>query len=188
MIKLYDYRTYMINLHENLVKMVRKAFLTVVLIAGIAFAGEAQPKYQFHHIFIYQFTKYIQWPANYQSGDFVIAVMGDSGITPYLESMAKSRKVGSQNIVIKVLNHVGELDKANIVFVPDNKSNLLDPLVYKLGNDPTLIITESDGMLERGSAINFVKLNDRIKYQLDQGNIEKHNLKVSTELLKFAIN
>ncbi len=187
MSNLYDNRSYMINLQQNLSGMFRKGFLILFLCAVMG-QVKAQEDYKFHHIYIWSFTKYIEWPSSYQSGDFVIAVVGQSDIIPYLQVMARQRTAGAQKIDIQVVNHIGELGKVHMVFIPKEKSNVLEPLLYKLKDKPTLVITEEDGLLTKGSGINFIKEGGRVKYEANQQNIESHGLKVSSKLLQLAVN
>lgn len=49
-------------------------------------------------IFIYNFTKYIEWPENQKQGDFVIGVLGNSNpnLNKELDKMAALSKIGSR--------------------------------------------------------------------------------------------
>ena len=52
-------------------------------------------------MYLYNFTRYIAWPTEYQSGEFVIGVMGyDNDITVELRDIASQRKVSSQDIKV----------------------------------------------------------------------------------------
>ena len=167
--------------------MKKKIFLfaagLLFLLSNTSFSQD----YKFHSVFIYNFTKYIQWPSAYQSGDFVIAVLGNSEITENLQKMAAVKTVGSQKIVVKEISNVTEAGKCHILFVPDNKSNNLDEALVQYGSSPTLIITERAGMGKKGSGINFILQGGKWKFELNKPAIESTNLRVSSELTKLAI-
>jgi hypothetical protein len=74
--------------------------------------------YRFHSVFIYNFTKYIQWPAEHQSGDFIIGVLGSSAISAELEKMAANKTVGAQKIVVKKFKSITEAADCHILFPP----------------------------------------------------------------------
>mgnify|MGYP001799560797 CR=1 FL=1 len=65
--------------------------------------------YKFHSIFMYNFTKYIQWPASYQSGEFIIGVLGTSPITEHLTNMAKVKSAGAQQFEIRIFSDASEV-------------------------------------------------------------------------------
>ncbi len=56
------------------------------------------------------------------------------------------------------------------------------------GTQPLLIISETDGALDHGSAINFVLDGDRVKFEIAVDNAEKRGLKLSSRLLTVARN
>jgi hypothetical protein len=143
--------------------------------------------YKFHSVFMYNFTKYIQWPSNYQSGDFIIAVLGDSPIIEHLNKMAEGKTVGSQKFLIKKYSSVNDIQNCHILFIPSNKSNEFDKVQLKLEGLSTLLITEKDGLGHKGSGINFIIVDGEWKFELNKKSTEKSNLKVSTELARLAI-
>jgi hypothetical protein len=57
----------------------------------------------------------------------------------------------------------------------------------KIRGKSTLIITEKPGLARQGAAINFVVQENKTKFELNKGNAEKYDLKVSSNLLSLAI-
>ena len=50
-------------------------------------------------------------------------------------------------------------------------------------NAPLLIVTEEEGLAKKGSCINIVIDDERLKLEINKDNIEKRNLKVASEFL-----
>jgi predicted transcriptional regulator len=164
-------------------------FLTVFISIFFLTNLKAQtPDYRFHSVFIYNFTKYIQWPAENQSGDFVIGVVGNSPISSELERMAAHRTVGTQKIVIKKFKSATEVTNCHILFVPNTNIDAFASIQEKLKGKHTLIITEKDGMAHKGSGINFVQQDNKWKFELNEAATHNAGLKVSKELSKLAIS
>ncbi|MBK6267123.1 YfiR family protein [Marivirga sp. S37H4] len=153
----------------------------------ITYSGVSQGKdYRFHKVFFYSFTKYIQWPENYQGGDFIIAVLGDSEITPLLKEMAEIKKAGNNAIKIITINENGLNQKINMLFIPDSESGNFNNVKSKLVNKPTLLITESAGLASRGAMINFKDVEGKLKFEVNTTNLERSGLKVAQELIRFG--
>jgi len=141
-----------------------------------------QEKYK--AIFIYQFTKYIEWPSTI--GDFVIVVVGDSETKHYLDLVARSKKVNDRKIVVKQCSTIDQIGFPSILYVSANKSHLISTIEEKLNN--VLIIGESDNMIKKGAAINFVQTKDiNIKFELSIKRIKEAGLKVANQLTSVAI-
>lgn len=166
--------------------MKRSFITTCLLLIVFAFNAEAQVE-KLQAFFIYNFTKYIEWPLDYQSGNFDILVLGSSSIDAHLKDIALSKKVGSQAIVTRKISSVGEISKCHIVFISKEKSGELQNVISRIGSNSTLIITEKDGLANMGSAINFVIVNDKQKFELNKRNVTKYGLKINNQIDALAI-
>ena len=163
--------------------------LFLVITLGVPSNVQAQTTdYKFHSVFIYNFTKYIQWPASHQSGEFVIGVLGNSPISADLEKMAANKMVGAQKIVIKKFKSLSEAAECHILFIPNNANLNFEDIQTKFKGKPTLLITEKSGLAQKGSGINFVLQDNKWKFELNEAATQSAGLKVSKELSKLAIN
>lgn len=160
-------------------------FFTVLACVLLTKGFSQTADYKFHSVFIYNFTKYIQWPAAQQSGDFVIAVVGNSPVFDELSKITVNKAVGSQKIVVKKYASPGDLDNCQIVFVPGTGN--FEAVQEKLKGKAVLVITEKPGMARKGSGINFVMKDNKWKFELNEAMTQHAGLKVSKELAKLAI-
>ena len=137
-------------------------------------------------IYIYNFTKYIEWPDNYKQGNFVIGVLGNNAsLINELNKMATSKTVGSQRLEIK---NITNADAAcHIIYLLSGNATQLAELVDKIKNKSTLIITDKAGLAAKGAGINFVVQENKQKIELNKSNIEKYKLKVASSLVELAI-
>ena len=139
-------------------------------------------------VFIYNFTKYIEWPSDYQSGEFTIGILGENeALYNELNKMSKVKKVSNQSFSIKTFNSISEVSNPHILYIPRDSTEELSKAVTKLKGKSTLIVTEKPGMAKQGSAINFVIVGNRQKFELNKANVLKHNLKVASALENLAV-
>ena len=169
----------------------RKRYPLFVLIAAFLFIGTGSLKaqqvdYKYHTVFMYNFTKYIKWPDASIGNEFVIGVLGNSPIISHLQKMAQSKTVNGKPIVIKTYSKAAEVANCQMLFLPQAQSSELQNLRQQLGQQPTLIISEKEGLGKQGSDVNFIVNNGRWNFELNQASTEMHKLKVSAELVKFA--
>lgn len=140
-------------------------------------------------MYIYNFTKYIEWPDNYKQGSFVIGLLGNnSALLTELVKMAAAKKVGNQSIEIKQISSVDDASKFNIIFILSDNSTQLTEVLSKVKSKSTLIVTEKTGLAKQGSGINFVIIENKQKIELNKVNIEKYKLKVAQSLVELAVN
>jgi hypothetical protein len=143
--------------------------------------------YKMHTVYIFSFTRYVIWPEGADQGDFEITVLGDTPMYEALQELAQSKKVGERSIKITKVQSVSEIKACNILFVPAAKSGMLGDVIGKINTQPTLIITEEQGLGAKGSDINFIMKEGKLVFELNQAATSKHNLKVSNQLVSLAI-
>ena len=164
-----------------------KRYLLVVIFSAFSFISGMAQSYKMHTVFIFSFTRYIQWPDAYNGGDFEILVLGDSPIVEELKSMAQVKKVGDRAIKVTKINNVSEIRKCNILFIPTAKSPQIAEVLAKITTQSILVVTEEQGLGAKGSNVNFVIKDGKLAFELNQSATVKQGLKVSNELSRLAI-
>ena len=118
---------------------------------------------KFKALFVYNFTKNIDWPSSATQGDFVIGILGNTPIYDELIEIAKKKTVVNQKIIVKKFQSESDLK-----------------------SKPTLIIT--DRATIKGSDINFFETDYELQFNIYPGTIERKGLKVSKQLLQLSNN
>jgi hypothetical protein len=138
---------------------------------------------------LYNFSRNINWPTENKSGDFVITIVGDKELYTEMTKLTQNMKVGLQPIMVKFFNSVNEVSGyQQIVFVDNWQSNKINALIQKTAGSNTLIVSETEGLIEKGSMINFVPINGVMKFEMNKENLRKNNLMASSVLEKMAAN
>ncbi len=164
-----------------------KKVMFSILTLLFSFAGFAQ-NYQTQSVFIYSFTRYIQWPEGRNTGDFEILVLGDSPLLPELQLMAEKKKVGGDRpIKVSKISSPQEFKKCHILFIPADKSSFLPEVLVKAADQSILIVTEQPGMGLKGSTINFVQREGKMAFEMNQASMNSRKLKAAIELSRLAI-
>jgi hypothetical protein len=165
----------------------KKTLATVILLlfASVAYMQTTIPKAQ--TLFIYNFSRLIEWPPNYRTGPFVIGVLAAVEVTSELELYTKGKKVGTQDINIIRFKTAKDITNCHILFVPFDKTKQLPEILGMLSDKSTLIITEKAGALEEGSAINFTVIEDKLKFEIKSENAIKLGIKFSSKLQEMSM-
>jgi len=158
----------------------------VLLSLALSASGQSVTDYKVHANIIYRFTKYIQWPENKQSGDFIIGVVGDSPLYDELGTLTANKSVGNQRIVIKKLSASAASYTCQMLFISQEESNNLKRIAFVTADQPVLLITEKNGLAKMGSCINFIIVDDRLKLEINKNNVLSRNLDIASDLLKLA--
>ena len=129
----------------------------------------------------------MKWPDAQSSGTFVIGVLGKSAIQKDLETMATTKRANGMSIEIKNFSSIKEIQDCHILYVSTSESGKMEQVVSSTQNRSVLIVTDNPGLSQQGAAINFVEVDGKIKFELNQQNIQARGLKVAGSLTSLAI-
>jgi len=161
-------------------------FLNILLLFPL-FQAWAQNTYAIHANIIYRFTKYINWPDDKKSGEFIIGVVGDTPLYDELKNFTVNKSAAGQPIVVKKFSSSAAAYNCHILFVSDEESGSVKRIAACTAGTPTLLVSETEGVIRKGSCINFVVVDDHLKLEISKVNIEKRGLDIATELLSLGI-
>ena len=137
-------------------------------------------------VFLYSFTKYVEWPPNEVKDDFRIGVLGRGYVSSELDKMAITKKVLNKPMKVMKFATADDIESCQILYVPAEFSDDIGKIISKIGKKSTLIVTEKPTYVERYSAINFVIVNYRQKFEINRNHFAKYNLKLNEQLTKLA--
>ena len=163
------------------------------IILGIAslvffFLTSAQAQqYRYHTIFIYNFSRYIEWPANNADQDFTVSVLGKSDAYRDMLDLAQKKKViKDRNFVVRQCSNVGEAKNSDIVFITRGFRAKPEDIA-SLQGDGALVITELDDIQTKGSHINFITTTDSmLGFEINGGATTDSGFKVAGALSGLA--
>ncbi len=135
--------------------------------------------------FIYNFTKFFQWPNSVRSGDFVIGVIGSNNQYTDLQDYTQGKKVITQDITVKKFSGADEVNNCHLLFVSKYRVGQLDKLSDKATTN-TLLISDSDRAIDKGAAINFIMQGNRLRFEFAASNAMNSGLKFSSRIKDMA--
>src|SRR4030042_2282779 len=136
--------------------MKRGITIVLMMLVAVKFSfAQVSSVSQAQAMFIYNFSRLIQWPAESINGEFVIGVVGDNELYNTLVAFVANKKVGAQSIGVKKFDDPQNVTRCHIVFVGDGKVSRFNEVINKLQGSNSLLITERRGMINSGSAIDL---------------------------------
>jgi hypothetical protein len=141
--------------------------------------------------FIYNFTKFIQWPesvdASIESQGLQFCIAGKDRFGRALDGFAKALEENNKNLVVK--NKVSPKNSAacHILFIDSSARGQLEEYLKHVKGKPTLVISDSPSFAERGVGINFVIRRNKTRFEINPNAVKASGVKISSELLKLGI-
>ncbi len=165
--------------------------LTIALCFATPATAATPNEHDLKVAYLYNFTRYISWPAealNGDNNDFVIGVIGENPFGTTLDRLAKKKKAKKRRIVVKYFKSLADYESCHLLFV----SSATDPqtraaIIRQTRNQPVLLVGETEGYGEAGSTINFVLLQDgSINIEINIDAMNRRKMQANALLLKLA--
>ena len=181
------YKTENSNAHFLTTMKTQKIKITFItaglLICTSLFSAKAQDDvHALHAMFIHNFIKYTEWPNQGQM--VVVGVLNSTSATQVL-----AQRIGSSNSKVQVRNlkSADEAGTCQVVYIPTNSRGQLAKVLELAKGRNILVVTEDSDLVKRGAGISFKVVEEKMKFQVNQGVIKSSGLKVSGSLLALAV-
>lgn len=139
--------------------------------------------------FLYNFTKFVEWPTDtYRdpSAPLAICIVGRSPFSQDLEGELRTRKVGAHPVEVRTLKPNDKLSACQIVFVPVTEKDHAEKIVTGLKGSRTLTVGETEGFAVLGGMINLTVEANKVHFEVNPLAAERAGLKISSRLLSIA--
>jgi hypothetical protein len=137
--------------------------------------------------FLYRFTGYVEWPAAAVAGEqFTFAVLGADLVATELKKLVPRHTIHGLPGQVRVISGVQELGEAQVLYVGDSYKGNLERLLRSIGSKPVLVVTDRQGALDAGAAVNFIKVDRRVRFEISLAAAAHAQLKIGADLLSVA--
>ncbi|MHB1036925.1 MAG: YfiR family protein [Pirellulales bacterium] len=151
---------------------------------------EIDREYTIKAAYLYNFGRYVEWPANsFRGADdpFVIGVLGTDPFGATLDEIASEKKIARRRIVARRFASMTEYVPCHILFVVASTSaEQRAAAVQKLQNSRVLLVGETPGFAQQGGVINFFVEQNKVRFEINVQAAKREQLKISSKLLSLA--
>lgn len=165
-------------------------FLVLLTSLGSALAQQTVSKeYQIKAAYLYNFAKFVEWPADsFTNSDspLVIGVFGQNPFGQELQAIAQAHQINGRPIVIRSITSAADAAGVHLMFVCATDDDQAAAILGSLKNTAILTVGESRKFMDAGGIIDFVRESDKVRFEVSAVEAERHGLKISAQLLKLA--
>lgn len=153
--------------------------------------AEISKEYQVKAAFLYNFTKFVEWPSTSFSDPtepIVIGVLGENPFGDELENVVRGRKVNGRPLVVREFDSVADLKGVHLVFISAAADKRMGAHTHALEREGMLTVGEDVNGHDGNEMILFTLVDNKVRFEIDQGLSDRLGLKISAQLLKLATN
>lgn len=168
----------------------RSLLACAALLAGpvAAQAPGSAPEQSIKAAYLYHFGAYVGWPEQVLPPDrpLTIGILDDEPVAGELEAITHEKRVNGRRIEVRRLTADEPLDGVQMLFVGGTRAEVPEALAEKARESSVLVVTESAGGLAAGGVINFLVIDERVRFEVSLDAADASGLSISSRLLAVA--
>jgi hypothetical protein len=167
-----------------------------MLLAGVVLCslvvgtrGQVATEYQVKAAFLFNFAKFVEWPASSfanASAPLRICVLGPDPFGEQLRDIVNEKMVNGRRFEIDYMVDSSASRACHILFIASSKKNRTGQILEMLRGSTAMTVGDTEGFVQQGGMINFVLVNNRVQFEVNRWAIEVAGLKISSKLLSVA--
>jgi hypothetical protein len=159
--------------------------------AGTLLAQADNPtEYQVKAAFLYDFGKFVAWPTNAFADAYaplVIGVVGDNPFHGDLKRLVANKKIDGHLVLVRPITTAADVPGCHIVFISEAARKSPEDILAALRQPGILTVTENvEHFTNSDFIINFVRKDNRIRFQINIATAAKAGVKISSKLLSLS--
>lgn len=171
-----------------------RAWLVLIVLLGLATrpqstAAQVASEYEVKAAFLYNFAKFVAWPAqNFPlvGNPFSLCLLGDDPFGGLLERAVAGKSVQDRAFAVRRLADVEEAGQCQMLFVSSSEHGHVRRILAALTGASVLTVGDTEEIVHSGGMIGFHMEGNRVRFMVNQDTVERAGLQISSQLLKVA--
>jgi hypothetical protein len=176
---------------KNVVAYIALTLATLLLGAPLPSRAEVGQlsENQVKAAYLFNFAKFVEWPASAFPGAGTPLVIGFIGKGPYGEAhdALAGRLAKGHKVQVKQFTRVEEVGGCHILFIAASERGRLKEILRALPATGVLTVSDIGHFCNSGGMIALVSRGERVQFEVHIGNAERAGLKLSSQMLKLAL-
>ena len=152
---------------------------------SLSWAAPVAGEYQVKAAFLYNFAKFVDWPAGAGPSAFVLCILGDDPFGAGINVIA-GKQIGGRVLQVRRLASADGAAACQMLFISGSESEGLARALAAVRNRPVLTVGDTPGFAERGVAINLYVEQSKVRFEINLDAAKRAQLNISSQLLKLA--
>jgi hypothetical protein len=165
--------------------------LAIALGLSIAAGEPAEPlnEYQVKAAYLYNFAKFVEWPAGAfrsPSAPIEICILGRDPFGRWLTDLVDGRQIDGRPLIVRHTSNAQQASGCHILFVSSFENKRLPAMLAEIKTSGLLIVGESDTSRTPGVVINFRLEGANVRFEIDVNAAARAEVRISSRLLALG--
>jgi hypothetical protein len=166
-------------------------YLAIPAILGSVFIaetrGQARDEYQVKAAFLYNFARFVEWPAEVFTGPadpIVTCILGKDPFGHWLKEAINGRSIEGRALTLRHIAGAAEAASCQILFVGSSEPKRVWAGLASVRR--VLTVGECGDASEGGAIVNFVIEDGKVRFEINTDAAELGKVRISSRLLSLT--
>jgi hypothetical protein len=139
--------------------------------------------------FLFNFTKFVEWPPEAFADPgvpIVLGIVGDNTVTDLLIETATGKTVNGRAVTVRRFKEGQDPRTCHILFVSSSEEKHVPQILERLKGSPILTVSETSGFAQSGGMINFFVEGNKVRLEINLDATARARLKISAKVIAVA--
>jgi hypothetical protein len=165
------------------------SLISLATLLAVCAGGQEIEEYQVKAAFLYNFAKFVEWPAQAfktSQDPIVVCVLGQNPFGNALEEVIRGKSIEGRAFALRQVADAEEASVCQILFISSSEGKHFRALYPNLKPAGILTVGETQGFATNGGVINFKLDGGHVHFEINVGAAEHAQLQISSKLLSLA--
>jgi len=156
---------------------------------SVGSSGQVADEYKVKAAFLYNFPKFVEWPAHSFKGPADPIVIGVLGRNPFRDALAEAlagKTINGRPFQVRELSDASQAAGCQMIFVAASERKRITELLKEDAITGVLTIGETANFAEEGGVVNFKIEEGTVRLQINLEAARRQHLHISAKLLSLA--
>mgnify|MGYP006202418537 CR=1 FL=1 len=140
-------------------------------------------------VYLYKFASFVTWPASAfdsPASPIVVGVYNDPALVEELRTVAAGKQVNGRPLRVRALDRDAPADGLHILFLGKASNGRAAALLEAVAGGAVLTVSDDPSVHARGTMVNFVVVDERVRFDVAMAPVRRSDLRVSALMLTAA--
>lgn len=137
--------------------------------------------------YLYNFGKFVRWPAAGDQGPLTICIAGQEAFEKTVDRLVTGEQIDHRPLEVRTVDRPDAVAGCSILFIGAADRAHADEYLKATAGKQVLTVGEAPDFLEQGGMIEFVPVEDHVRFSVNLDAANRGRVGLSSELLKVAV-
>jgi hypothetical protein len=172
----------------------RRQFVAAICFVALSIGfsatqAKAQSEDQIKAAFLFNFARYVEWPsAAFENGDAAVKIcmVGSGDFAGVVSQTVSGKNVGDRAVEVDTPSDLSRASGCHILYVGASVSEGPAEVAASVHASNVFTVADRAGFASGGGIANFIRTDNKVRFEINPGAAKKAGLKISSRLLRLA--